>query len=635
MEKIKQIPIKELFNNVNYVVPIYQRNYAWGELQIEQLIEDIKDREAKKNYFLGTLIVNKNADKLEVIDGQQRLTTLFLLLKALKLYESNLSLSVSDSSLRFEARHKSNYGLSNIDKDAHDPELGSLEIKAGWDVINQYIKKNNDKYEEDRFIKEFVEKLEKVFIIRVFVPEKIDLNHYFEVMNTRGEQLEAHEIVKSYMLAKLEESKDKAIASRIWEACSDMSSYVQMNFDINLRNMIFDSDWNDFCNEIKSFDAIVKKIEEKQNEINSQNNTDNFKLNNLLSYTGNDSSQSLFDKLENIKNNKLVVKNDAIKEEKNNERFEAAISFPNFLLQVNAVIVDAQDSEDNESLDDRKLIITLKRHYDAKDNAKNFIFNLLKYRILFDKYIIKREFTSDYKEDGKWSLKQFKKSSEDKNQGYYINTFADVTNNNDASDESSNNRLLKTLQSCLRVTYTSPRTMHWITEVLKNNVLTADNITTCLENYCRRKIKESDYKNQTGFNIERIVFTYLDYLLYKDNQVTFKDWYFQFRSSIEHFYPQNPYFDDKTLDDQGEPWGNNPIKDNFGNLALITVSGNSKFSNNKPIAKIGSSIIEQSLKLIKMKEEMNGRGWTPVLCKNHEEEMFRIIENDLMTKSSN
>lgn len=627
MEKIKQISIKELFNNVNYVVPIYQRNYAWGEVQIEQLIEDIKDRESTDNYFLGTLIVNKNADGLEVIDGQQRLTTLFLLLKALKRYDYNLSLSVSDSSLRFEARHKSNYGLSNIDKEAYDPELGSPEIKAGWDIINQYIKKNNDKHEKSSFIKEFVKKLDNVFIIRVFVPEQIDLNHYFEVMNTRGEQLEAHEIVKSYMLAKLD-TKYKYVAAKIWEACSDMSSYVQMNFNIALRNMIFDSDWNDICNDIKNFDDIIKKIEEKQNEINSQNNTDNLKLNSLLSYTGNDSSQSLSAKLENIKNNILVVKNEAIKEEKNNERFESAISFSNFLLQVNAVIVDTQNSKDNESLDDKKLIVNLERHYDGtEDNAKNFIFNLLKYRILFDKYIIKREFTSDYKEDGKWSLKQFKKSSEDKNQGYYVNTFNDVTNNNDVSDESSNNILLKTLQSCLRVTYTSPKTMHWITEVLKNNVLTADNITTCLENYCREKIEKSDYKNQTGFNIERIVFTYLDYLLYKDNQVTFKDWYFQFRSSIEHFYPQNP--------DIGEKWDDNNLN-GFGNLALITVTGNSQFSNLPPESKKGrTNIINQSLKLIEMVNLIGSDGWTSEISKMHCEDMFKIIENDLKKKSSN
>jgi uncharacterized protein with ParB-like and HNH nuclease domain len=182
----QQQPIKkkitELFNNVNYVVPIYQRNYAWSELQIEQLIEDILNNK-NENYFLGTLIVNRNGDKLEVIDGQQRLTTLFLLLKA-------LDYNILDTSLRFEAREKSNYALSNINNDFYYNEIDSSTIKVGWDVINQYI----NKYNKNTFLNEFHEKLKKVHIVQVQVPVNIDLNHYFEIMNTRGEQLEAHEV---------------------------------------------------------------------------------------------------------------------------------------------------------------------------------------------------------------------------------------------------------------------------------------------------------------------------------------------------------------------------------------------------------------------------------------------------------
>ena len=77
-KNLKMIPVSRIFSNVHYEVPIYQRNYAWETDQIEQLIEDINS--SKDDYFLGNLIVNQKENNVyEVIDGQQRLTTLYLL----------------------------------------------------------------------------------------------------------------------------------------------------------------------------------------------------------------------------------------------------------------------------------------------------------------------------------------------------------------------------------------------------------------------------------------------------------------------------------------------------------------------------------------------------------------------------
>ena len=81
---LKIISVIHVFDNINYLVPIYQRNYAWSEIQIVQLIEDIESSidGSNKNYFLGNLIVNQTDNNVyEVIDGQQRLTTLYLLEK--------------------------------------------------------------------------------------------------------------------------------------------------------------------------------------------------------------------------------------------------------------------------------------------------------------------------------------------------------------------------------------------------------------------------------------------------------------------------------------------------------------------------------------------------------------------------
>lgn len=81
--QVRTLCVKDLCNNDKYIVPIYQRNYAWGKDEIELLIQDILEalnKNESKNYYIGSLVVSKRKDGYEVIDGQQRLTTLKLLL---------------------------------------------------------------------------------------------------------------------------------------------------------------------------------------------------------------------------------------------------------------------------------------------------------------------------------------------------------------------------------------------------------------------------------------------------------------------------------------------------------------------------------------------------------------------------
>lgn len=63
---------KNLFDlDGEYVIPLYQRAFAWEERQLEQLVEDIIDIPDNSNYYIGSLIVSRNGNKYEVIDGQQ------------------------------------------------------------------------------------------------------------------------------------------------------------------------------------------------------------------------------------------------------------------------------------------------------------------------------------------------------------------------------------------------------------------------------------------------------------------------------------------------------------------------------------------------------------------------------------
>ena len=584
---LKMIPVSKIFSDVHYEVPIYQRNYAWGSDQIEQLIEDI--RSTKNDYFLGNLIVNQKENNVyEVIDGQQRLTTLFLL-------ERYLGIAFANDALRFEARDKANRTLATLpNTNQLTDELLSSEIKEDYKIIDDYFEKTGLKAEKEKIIK----RLEKVNLIRVQVPAKIDLNHYFEIMNTRGEQLELHEIAKANILAKISSPEAKKIASDIWEYCSNMDSYIQMNYPKDKRDQIFSKDWSSLSEQIVDFDSLIGCYQ------NETVNEEIFTLEEILSGKGLPKNQS--------------VSNDNTE----NERFESIISFPNFLLQVNEAI-SKSNADDDSSLDDKNFLTNLLNNWADELSAKHFLFMMLKARVLFDKFVLKREYARDYKEIGKWSLQKLEKYRDaNGDKPKYIGTFG--------GDEDNRNRQIRTLQSALRITYTSPKTMHWISLVLSSyfNDENAD-VLEILENYAQSKVDATGYKDASGFGFERIVFTYLDYLIYRNGysyngqeiiRPLSSDWQFQFRSSIEHFYPQHPT--------ELSPWADADLNC-FGNLALITVSGNSTFNNATPVGKASTNpgIIAQSLKLKIMAEMMrqNNNIWDQKLAHIHQNEMFNIL----------
>ena len=105
-----------------------------------------------------------------------------------------------------------------------------------------------------------------------------------------------------------------------------------------------------------------------------------------------------------------------------------------------------------------------------------------------------------------------------------------------------------------------------------------------------------------GVNTPHIVFNYLDFLLWRENKEKYADFVFEFRNSVEHWYPQHP--------SEGifDTWEQEEV-DDFGNLCIIQRSVNSRFSNMAPAAKkttFGQMISKGSLKLRLMAERTGG-----------------------------
>lgn len=617
-EKITKIFLyddsRNLFSDGSmYEIPIYQRLFAWGEDEIARLIDDIVDFD-EEEYCIGSLIVDRRNDGIyEVIDGQQRLTSLYLLLNCLNIQVEN--------NLTFANREESNYVLKQVEMFLKEPLAEKEEEKAQKEILNglRIIKRllSQDK-------KKFVEKLKRVYLYRIIVPPHTDLNHYFEIMNTRGEQLEQSDILKARLMDALLDSSEKEIFATIWDACSDMSGYVQMHFSPQNRKIIFGDKWKN--KPSMSWDSY-KKIRRISTTTNA-------------SYI-----RSI------VKKDFVIEAYDGFNENDKKIKFESIVDFPHFLIHVLKAFVRTyclnEDPLIEEMIDDKKLLHYFKKvkesgvlpsgAIDKNPEQRNFfsqqfVMFLLKMRFVFDSYIIKRSY-EDEDSVGKWSLMELRCS---KNNPYYVDNSFALYREWKKTFESRHKRNLM-IQAALRVSYTSPKSMHWITVLLswlskKGFENKVDEYFSIAEDFAKEAVKRDFFdrcNNQydLGVDTPHIVFNYLDFLLWDGNRKKFDDFNFEFRNSVEHWYPQHP--SDVSL----TKWSHKKGLDNFGNLCIVSSKINSKFSNLAPTSKMGTygnDVNKGSLKLRLMGKATAKCGdveWRICEFKKHENEMIKLLKN--------
>ena len=156
---LQEISIKELYMPANeciYEIPIYQRNYAWEQDEITTLIQDVFDKYTNNpnaNYYIGTLVSYKKADNVyEIIDGQQRLTTIRIILGvmySLQKFNKNGNLGPLKSRLTFRARDKSDEALkhipSNSEEERDKKRIRTTSIDEGFEYAREKLLKiSND-----------------------------------------------------------------------------------------------------------------------------------------------------------------------------------------------------------------------------------------------------------------------------------------------------------------------------------------------------------------------------------------------------------------------------------------------------------------------------------------------------------
>lgn len=615
-EAVKLLTIEQLLSQDHYLIPVYQRNYAWGVVEIEQLVQDLYkafEQDKDKAYYLGTLVVHHRADgRYEVIDGQQRLTTLHILNKCLSKFDDGCDLykiqwDAEQTNLDFESRPESKAQIDNPVMAIKADSGIAHGFEAMWQALINLKNLEGAKL-EDRELNEFKNFInEQVKICRTIVPKDTDLNHYFEIMNTRGEQLEKHEIIKAQLMGKLNQEDQKAFAT-IWDACSDMSHFAVSGLPTVIRAEFFEPLTQEFDLDEFKQSLIKKRVEELKSEKleTKEFETRKAKIEQDLETSELEGGLSICDIIGNsIEKPKDVDNTD-------DGQYQSVIDFPNFLLHV-LKVREKEVEKEKISLDDESLLTAFESLKD-KEAVKQFAMDLLKCRLLFDYYVIKQD--NRKASDGtevKWAILQPELS---KNKSIYAkNTFQTD------KEESESNEHLVMVQAMFHVSHPSRIYKTWLQDILaylwKNHSSIQNggkaflNKLHCLaHDYYQKQQDKLSYPNVSYFMLN-----YVDYRLWyewkqewkqagqkgerdffekyapnqnssaKELKKAFDKFVFMHRSSVEHCYPRNPEDDAKKVDERQLDKLNQ-----LGNLCLVSHSENSRLSNLLPEAKRGKVI---------------------------------------------
>ena len=145
----------------DFFVPSYQRGYRWGKTEVVRLLDDIYSCDGN-SYYLQPVVVRKNGDKYELIDGQQRLTTIYLIYR----YMNNASGGFIDEpqfSLYYETRKKSASFLQSVDMARKEENIDFWFICNAYDSIKQWFEAKEKKSVLTNINKYFDEKVKIIW----------------------------------------------------------------------------------------------------------------------------------------------------------------------------------------------------------------------------------------------------------------------------------------------------------------------------------------------------------------------------------------------------------------------------------------------------------------------------------------
>jgi len=621
--------------NELFCIPTYQRPYVWQEEHISKLLSDCLNSfktNPEQPYYLGTVLTDNKVNFSELIDGQQRFTTLWLLAFSFSYMgvKSNLS-----QFLKFEDKLRLDFEIRTEIK-----EYFELLLKRPDEALKKYSEKE---IKLRPYLKNIVEAIttiqgilnqikgeidlsqfgnyvyNNVLLVNNTTPKNVDLNKLFATINNSGVQLEQTDIVKANLLKRI--NSQKVLYSKIWESCENMDDY----FERNIRKLFNTSNWRKLTKEdFYEFDEAKFTFENKGE-------------NNSLS-KGYLISQIVKKEVEHFDEI-----GDATETETSNEiNCRSVINFGQLLLHTFRIYLFNKQKDDFEGTFHVNRLITVLKYFEdeSEEEVKEFVLLLWKVRAAFDFHIIKWVTDLDSKEEH-LELTSVNRQDQRKDYSYFARTVTEK------SEELMLQSVLYFTGDYLRQFWLTPY-LHRLIEVKDSDLLYLEQLDNDLS-LSLITDKETSYlwldinfrvdnrldfekylSESIGTSFRHYWFQKVEYLLWKELkkksdwenglEQKFKNFRITSKNSVEHIYPQHPEFQEK-LDKE--------YLDNFGNLVLLSVSQNSEYSrksvNEKREAFLNKPTFD-SLKSFKVFKSYND-SWNKDLIIAHRKEILKLMKS--------
>ncbi len=622
----------------DFSIPTYQRPYVWGNEQIKKLLDDFLltfNNSPNENYYVSTFLTKENNKHAELIDGQQRFTTLWII--AFVMHKLNPHSTISNF-LRKDDRLRLGFEIRKEVSDYLEHLLGdTIQLKKYDEVainnypylknianaivfVEGYLKQLNF---SDEYLKEFGKFIYyNVKLIKNTTPDNTDLNKLFSTINSAGIQLEQSDIVKANLLKCID---NKVLYSKIWETCENMNNFFERNARISFPN----SDWKRIkLDDFIAFDDTIFKYEIDNSE----------------------SISSEIFSIDGITNDEVEMYSYPSKvthSEQNRDSEEifcrTIISFPQLLLHTYRIHLKQEGKDDFVgTFHANRLIEIFKSLTDRNDNneIKRFFYLLWKVRYLFDKYIVKWISDMDNKsetlelvnynrnEEGYYSRTKYEKSASlmlqsvlyftgDYLRQYWLTSYLGFLVDNHYDLKATDEKLLLKLEeidNSFSLSNRNDKEISWF-HLKSNNVDVDFSIKNYLDN------------GNHGTSFKHYWFQKLEYILWKNWEFDKNDKFNRFRitskNSVEHIYPQNP---ENRIQ---HPEIDKNFLDSFGNLVLLSVAQNSEYSN-KSVTVKKSMFDEKSETYDSLKSYYIFKSlleWNPDTIALHKREMINKILN--------
>ena len=467
-----------------YIIPDFQRDYAWTEKNLELMLNDIKEAciQNKERYILGPIVISGG----KVIDGQQRLTSLMIILKALGLTTVDF--------LGFENREhveklfavlgRSQEQTNNLRNEHQSCE----KICTMYQFASDYLAVNlcDENIQGGTKKADFYDYLyNHVYFLEKELNPKAKIQHSFEVLNTAGEQLKKEDIAKAKIIANmvtLGKEKESELFNFAWLLCCDLEN--DLDEEINKKDKEISG-----AKTLENLYQVMKEFVQNEEE---------------------SAKVSLSNIVRSVENGKIYSRTKSGKITDFQSGAYAVCLTPYDFLDL------VLGSSIHKSIAD---IVKTDSVVNTPEQAYDVIKALLLYRIAFDQYVVRRP-----KGSSEWFIAKDIKE--------HMKRLLSLESMLAVSGVEASKTLVSTVKKSLD-------------NALSNgSQIDSENIIAELENYAiRRSEKELDNLDN-GVKTNHFVFHWLDYLLYLNPPLEIKEKAEQFSfintSSVEHFMPQHP-----------------------------------------------------------------------------------------------